>query len=345
LGLDLVLDEKILESIRKRFARRDLEMPQVNRQQALVHRGAEVLTNPAGTAPGLWIRTSTANPGNVPVSKNVVLLPGPPRELVSVFETRVLPQLVDHGRGAVYRTKRVLVAGLAESSVEQKVGVICREHRNPRTTILASAGQVEIRLTARGNSPAEAEEAIESLATRLREILGHHIFSELGEKLEDVLGRMLRRRTLTLAVAESCTGGLITHRLTESPGSSDYLERGLVTYSNRSKIDELGVPEDLLLRFGAVSDEVGRAMAKGVRERAGTDLGLAVTGIAGPGGGSDEKPVGLVFIALSDREGERVRRFNLPGGRSEVKWWTSQLALNLVRMRLLEEPLNPVISP
>ncbi len=336
MGLELVLDETILDGIRRRFARRGLEMPQVNQRQALVHRSAKVLPNPAGTAPGLWIRTSTSASGRCRSPKDLILLPGPPRELVSVFETHVLSQLVDRGRGTVYRTKQLFVAGLPESSVEQKIAGIYREYRNPRTTLLASAGQVEIRLVAHGSSKLDADGATEKLAARLREILGDHIFSESGEDLEQVLGQMLRRSSRTIAIAESCTGGLISHRLTEVPGSSAYFERGFVTYSNRSKVELLGVPEVLFHQYGAVSEQVARAMAKGARQRAGTDLGLAVTGIAGPDGGSDDKPVGLVYIALSDNEGDRVKRFHLPGSRTEMKRWTSQLALNLVRLRLLE---------
>lgn len=336
MGLDLVLDEAILDGIRKRFARRGLEMPEVNQRQALVHRGAKVLRNPVGTAPGLWIQMPNSAGGRCRSPKDLILLPGPPRELVSVFETHVVPQLADRGRGTIYRTKQLFVAGLPESSVEQRIGSIYRECQNPRTTILASAGQVEIRLIAHGMSALEADGAAEKLAARLRKVLGSHVFSESGQDLEQVLGQMLRRSSRTIAVAESCTGGLIAHRVTEVPGSSAYFERGFVTYSNRSKVELLGVPEALIQEHGAVSEQVARAMAKGARERAGTDLGLAVTGIAGPDGGSDDKPVGLVYIALSDNEEDRVKRFHLPGSRAEMKRWTSQLALNLVRLRLLE---------
>lgn len=337
-GLDLVLDEAILNGIRKRFERRGLEMPQVNQRQALVHRGAKVLRNPVGTAPGLWIKTTISAGGSGRSPKDLILLPGPPHELVSVFETHVVPQLADRGRGTIYRTKQLFVAGLPESSVEQRISSIYRECRNPRTTILASAGQVEIRLVAHGKTALEADETAEKLATRLREILGSHIFSESGEGLEHVLGQMLQRSSRTIAVAESCTGGLIAHRVTEVPGSSAYFERGFVTYSNRSKVELLGVSEALIQEHGAVSEQVARAMAKGARERAGTDLGLAVTGIAGPAGGSNDKPVGLVYIALSDSKEDRVKRFHLPGSRGEMKRWASQLALNLVRLRLLESP-------
>jgi nicotinamide-nucleotide amidase len=227
------------------------------------------------------------------------------------------------------------VAGLPESAVEEKIGPIYSGVKNPQTSLLASGGQVEIRLTARGESFDEAGSLLEELRVRIRTALGHHIFSEDGELLEEVVGRLLTVTKKTISIAESCTGGLITHRLTEVAGSSRYLERGYVTYSNESKVQLLGVPEKLLTEGGAVSEDVALAMARGVRHASGTDLGLAVTGIAGPGGGSAEKPVGLVYVALSDGNVEKAHRYLLPGNRSQVKSWTAQLALNLLRMRLL----------
>ncbi|MFQ5791770.1 MAG: competence/damage-inducible protein A [Acidobacteriota bacterium] len=332
LELPLTFDDGILEGIRRRFERRGIAMPPVNRKQAMVLRGAQVLANDVGTAPGL--RVTLPNSGRAGGAKHVVLLPGPPPELRSVFEKHVLPWLAKSARGGVYRTRRLLVAGITESAVEQRIGDIYRECRNPTTTILASPGQVEVRLTGRGESREDAEKAIEALASRLRQVLGRHLFSESGASLEEVLGRLLAEKGLTLAVAESCTGGLITHRLTDVPGSSVYLERGFVAYSNESKVQLLDVPESLLRQFGAVSEEVAGAMAVGARQRAGTDWALAVTGIAGPGGGSPAKPVGLVYVALTDGQSHVTRRFQFPGDRWQVKWWTSQAAMNLLRLRI-----------
>jgi nicotinamide-nucleotide amidase len=227
------------------------------------------------------------------------------------------------------------VTGLTESAVEEKIGNIYREIKNPITTILASAGQIEIHMTGRGRDAREADNAIETLAVQVQAALEHHIFSH-GEKLEEVLGRLLGELGKTLSVAESCTGGLIAHRLTEVPGSSRYFERGFITYSNQSKVDLLGVPEDLIREHGAVSEQVARAMARGARERGGTDMALAVTGIAGPGGGSRDKPVGLVYVALSDGAGDEVERYQLPGERFRIKRWASQLALNMLRLHLLK---------
>jgi nicotinamide-nucleotide amidase len=327
MGLELVLDESVLAAIRRRFSKRGYTMPDVNRRQAMVPLGAEVLTNPVGTAPGLWIKG--------PRHTEVILLPGPPAEMVSIFEKHVQPRLSSPGE--VFRTQRLLVAGLPESAVEEKIGALYRDVDNPHTGLLASGGQVEIRLTARGGDTIQAEAKLERLVSPIRRALGQHLFSESGETLEQVVGRLLTAAGKTLSIAESCTGGLITHRLTEVAGSSRYLERGFVTYSNESKVALLGVPGELIESEGAVSESVVRAMVRGARERAGTDLALAVTGIAGPSGGRAEKPVGLVFIATGDARGEDVSRFQFPGGRARVKQWTAQTALNLLRLRLLLE--------
>jgi nicotinamide-nucleotide amidase len=332
MDLGLVLDEDVMEVIRGRFAKRGYRMPEVNRRQAMVPEGAKVLPNRAGTAPGLWL---TWTPSGEKRSE-AILLPGPPREVKTVLEEHVLPELEGRGRDWIFRRSSLFVTGLTESAVEEKIGPLYRELDNPRTAILASSGQIEIHLTARGRDTSEADEALRELAGRIRAALGQHVFSERGEPIEQVLGRLLLEKGQTLSVAESCTGGLITHRLTEVPGSSAYLECGFVTYSNESKVEQLGVAMDLIDEHGAVSEQVARAMATGARKRSGTDIALAVTGIAGPGGGSEDKPVGLVFIAVADEEGEAVERYQLPGGRSRIKLWTSQLALNLLRLRLRE---------
>jgi nicotinamide-nucleotide amidase len=330
-GLSLQLDESVLAAIRRRFTRRGYEMPEVNRRQAMVPAGAEVLSNPVGTAPGLWIRSASSETRQ----PEAVLLPGPPAEMISILNKHVMPRLRERGSEHIYRTRRLLVAGLPESVVEERIGPIYHPIDNPRTGLLASGGQIEIRLTAAGRNGDQAEERLEKLVSPMREALGTNLFSDSGEAMEQIVGRLLTSAAKTLSVAESCTGGLITHRLTEVPGASTYLERSFITYSNRSKTALLGVPEDLIEREGAVSESVARAMSRGARERAETDLALAVTGIAGPSGGSAEKPVGLVFIAVGDERGEDVGKFQFPGGRSRVKQWTAQTALNLLRLKLL----------
>ncbi|HEY7698731.1 MAG TPA: competence/damage-inducible protein A [Vicinamibacteria bacterium] len=327
LGLSMRLDETILEGLRKRFAKRGIEMPEVNRRQAMVPEGASVLENRRGTAPGLLLSTSER--------RTLVLLPGPPRELEPMFEDAVMPRLKALAGEVYYRTRKLWVAGLPESSVEQKIVSTYSAYENPLTTILAAPGQVEIRLTAKGRSAAAADERNEKLAAKLRAILGEHLFSESEESLEAVVGALLLDAGMRITVAESITGGLIAHRVTQVPGASRYFDTGFVTYSNESKTALLGVPEELFRRVGAVSEEVALAMATGALERASADIAVSVTGIAGPTGGSDEKPVGLVYFGLATRDSARAERRQFPGERRQVKRWSAQTALDLVRLEIL----------
>jgi competence/damage-inducible protein CinA-like protein len=326
LGLEMHLDSTVLERLERRFGRRGVPMPDVNRRQAMVLEGAEVLENRRGSAPGLFVRRSDG--------RLVVLLPGPPRELEPLFDELVAPRLAPAAGGTFYRTRKLWVAGLPESSVEQKIVSVYRDYQNPLTTILASAGQVEIRLTAKGTSVAEADALNEELGSKLRAILGEHVFSENEESLEQVIGELLVERSWRISVAESLTGGLIAHRITQVPGASRYFDMGFVTYSNEAKTELLGVPPELFPRVGAVSGEVARAMAAGARLRASSDIAVAVTGIAGPTGATEEKPVGLVYVGVATADDVRAERFQFPGDRRYVKRWTSQTALDLVRLEL-----------
>jgi len=327
LGIEMHLDEGILEGLRKRFAMRGIEMPDVNRRQAMVPEGAWVLENRRGTASGLVIETSE--------QRTLVLLPGPPRELEPMFEEQVMPRLKGKAGEVFYRTRKLWVAGLPESAVEQKIVSTYAAVENPLTTVLAAPGQVEIRLTATGQSAVAADDLNEELAAKLRAILGEHIFSEREESLEAVVGALLLDTGMRISVAESLTGGLIAHRITQVSGSSRYFDTGFVTYSNESKTALLGVAPDLFRRVGAVSEEVAVAMATGALERASADITVSVTGIAGPTGGSEEKPVGLVYIGLATKTSARAERRQFPGERRQVKRWTAQTALDLVRLELL----------
>jgi nicotinamide-nucleotide amidase len=327
LGIEMRLDEGILDGLRKRFTKRGIEMPEVNRRQAMVPEGATVLENQRGTAPGLFIETARG--------RILVLLPGPPRELEPMFEEQVLPRLKPVAGQVLYRTRKLWVAGLPESAVEQKIVSTYQAYENPLTTILAAPGQVEIRLTASERSAASADSLNEELAAKLRAILGEHLFSEREESLEAVVGSLLLGAEMRITVAESITGGLIAHRITQVPGASRYFDTGFVTYSNESKTALLGVAPDLFQRVGAVSEEVVLAMATGALERASADIAVSITGIAGPTGGSDEKPVGLVYIGLATRASARAERWQFPGERRQVKRWTAQTALDLVRRELL----------
>lgn len=326
LGRRLLLDEAVLEEIRNRFLSFGRSMPERNSRQAMVIDGAEVLANPNGTAPGLFIEhDGTA----------IALLPGPPREMRPMFENFVQPRLARKA-GNLCVVRRVMrVAGIGESAVDEKIAPIYTQYTNPRTTILFNKSEIEIQLTASARTAQEAEVLLDALSERLEERLGHAIFAFRGEQMEDVVGLRLSVTGYTLAVAESCTGGLIAQRLTEISGASRYFMEGVVTYSNEAKIRTLGVPRRLLREQGAVSAPVAEAMAEGVRKRAGTDLGLSVTGIAGPSGGTEEKPVGLVYIALADDGRTEHRKLIIPGDRHLIRWRASQAALDLLRRRLI----------
>jgi nicotinamide-nucleotide amidase len=326
LGRRLVLDEGVLEDIKAKFLRWGRKMPEINARQAMVMEGAEVLPNPNGSAPGMYLE----HDGRV-----VVLLPGPPRENKPMFDTFVFARLAGRAGGLSVARRVMRVAGLGESAVDERIAPVYTQYKNPQTTILFNNSEIEIHLTAQAKSEAEAELLLDGLAGQIEERLGDSVFAFRGEKMEEVVGLRLAVAGFTLATAESCTGGLIAHRLTEVPGSSSYFMEGVVTYSNESKTRLLDVPADLIEAHGAVSAEVAEAMAEGVKRRAGTDFGLAVTGVAGPGGGTDEKPVGLVYVALADDAHTEHKRLMLPGDRYLIRWRASQFALDLLRRRLI----------
>lgn len=331
LGRSLRRDDAILEALKERFARFGRAMAPVNEKQADVIEGGVALPNPRGTAPGQWIEDGP---------RALALLPGPPSEMQPMFEEHVLPRVRGRAGGKVLRTRVLRIASMSESDVEQRVAPLYKTFTNPRTTILGNPGQVELHLFAEGPSTEAALERIEALASGIRELLPGRIYSEDGRELPHVVGELLRERGLSLALAESCTGGLLAARLTEAPGASGFLERGYVTYSNRAKTELLGVPASLLETSGAVSEEVARAMAEGARRAAGTSIGMGITGIAGPDGGSLGKPVGLVFIAMDGAAGSRVRRAQFPGDRERIRLQATQAALEMLRRGLLGiEPL------
>ena len=326
LSRRLLLDEDVLEEIKAKFLHWGRKMPDINARQAMVIEGAEVLPNPNGTAPGMFVEHD---------SRVVVLLPGPPREMQPMFESHVLKKLSERA-GVVRVARRVLrVAGMGESAVDERIAPVYTQYKNPQTTILFNSTEIEIHLTAQGKSEQEAELLLDGLSGQIEDRLGHAVFAFRGETMEEVVGLRLAVGGFTLAVAESCTGGLVAHRLTEVPGSSAYFTEGVVTYSNESKTRLLGVPAKVIEEYGAVSGEVAEEMAEGVKVRAETDFGLAVTGIAGPGGGTTEKPVGLVYIALADDAHTEHRRIMLPGDRHLIRWRASQAALDLLRRRLI----------
>jgi nicotinamide-nucleotide amidase len=303
-------------------------MSAANRKQALVIEGAEVLKNPHGTAPGLWLE---AGP------RRIALLPGPPHELRPMFDNQLMPRLGVLASGFVER--RILrLTGIGESLMESRIkDIYPLLPADVAVTTLATPGDLAIHLVYQGKGPrALAEGLLDDLERRVSARLGPWIYSSRGESLESVVGALLREQGLTLACAESCTGGLIGHRLTNIPGSSSYFLESAVVYGNRAKTKRLGVPASVIARHGAVSAAVARAMARGIRLTARSDFGLAVTGIAGPGGGTATKPAGLVFTALAGPGAITVDEKVFWGGREQVKFQASQRALDVLRKELIK---------
>jgi len=311
--------------LEERFARMGRTMSENNLRQAQTPEGSEWLENRNGTAPGIWIE----HLGHI-----LVLLPGPPRELEPLFDATCVPRLERASDGARIKTRVYKVVGLPESEVDQRIAPLYLPYTNPATTILAAPGAIEVHLRARAATDQQAEALLAELGDKIELALGDHVYSSKGESLEEVVGLYLVMRQKTLAVAESCTGGLLAERLTRISGSSSYFLGGTVCYTNAMKTRWVGVPEGLLKAHGAVSSPVAQALAEGVRCRTGASIGVGITGIAGPTGGSKEKPVGLVFVALSDERGTQVREFHFPGSRDRVRHWATQMALEMVRRRI-----------
>jgi nicotinamide-nucleotide amidase len=326
LHRQMVLEEQILKDIKSRFLSRGLDMPANNARQALVPVGAQVLENPTGTAPGLWIEEGDCV---------VILLPGVPSEMKTIFETSCLAVLKQRSGNSRMFSKVLKTTGMAESQLDEKIAPIYTEYRNPVTTILASQGEVQIHLTGRGKTEKEAEILVNELSDKMELVLGEYIFSRGTESLEQIVGYYLLMRQKTLSIAESCTGGLISERMTRVPGSSEYFLCGVTCYSNQSKINLAEIPPLVIEMNGAVSPEVAKSLAEGIREKTGSNLGLGITGIAGPSGGSPEKPVGLVYIALATEATVACQKFQFGGDRERVRFWASQTALDMVRRSLI----------
>jgi nicotinamide-nucleotide amidase len=327
LQRQLVLNDDILSKLQRRFKARGVEMPPNNARQALVPTGADILENNNGTAPGLWI---------VAEKNHVILLPGPPSELKPMFEESCMPRLHEMSGGSALARSVFRTAGLPESLLDARIAPIYTKYKNPETTVLAKPGQVEVRLTARGRNREEAERLLKELGDQIDRELEDYIFARSEQSLEEIVGMYLVMKNATISTAESCTGGMVAERLTDVPGSSRYFMSGVISYSNESKMELAGIPPLLLEMQGAVSAEVARGLAEGIRVRAGTTIGVGVTGIAGPGGGSPEKPVGTVFIAVATPKGTEHRQFLFPGGRDRVRWQASQAALDMVRRELMK---------
>ena len=326
LERQLILNDEILARIQQRFKARGVEMPANNARQALVLTGSEILENKNGTAPGLWIAGER---------NQVILLPGPPSELKPMFENSCVPRLHEMAGGIAIARCVFRTACLPESTLDARIAPIYSKYKNPETTLLAKPGQVDIRLTARGKNREEAERLLRELGEEIERELDEYIFARSEQSLEEVVGLYLMKKNATISVAESCTGGMLAERLTSVPGSSRYFMSGVVCYSNESKMELAGIPPLLIEMQGAVSEEVARGLAEGIRGRSGTTIGVGVTGIAGPGGGSAEKPVGTIHIAVASPAETQHRQFFFPGDREKIRWQTSQTALDMVRRELI----------
>lgn len=331
LEVPLDMDEGILAGLHARFAKRGMDMPGINRRQALVPREATVLPNPHGTAPGLWAETS---------GTRIILLPGPPREMTPMLDAVIRDRLgAPTGTPGLFR-RALRITGRTESDVDQIAQPIYGRWTTAAvpisTTILAVLGQIELHLTAAAASQSAADAALDPAVGELRRVLGDSVYSVDGRSLERVVGDLLLAAQWTIAVAESCSGGLLASRLTDVPGSSAYFDRGVVCYSNASKIGLLGVPERAIQLHGAVSEPVAEEMAARIRELADASVGVGISGIAGPSGGTDAKPVGTVVVAACTSAGRRVCTYRFAGAREQVKYQATQAALDLVRMMLVE---------
>jgi nicotinamide-nucleotide amidase len=330
LGAPLHRDENVLAHIEQRFAARGWKMSPNNAKQADILEGATVLPNPNGTAPGQWIFGKFDGRERI-----VILLPGPPHELKALFEAECRERLRSKVPQAFIATRVLKIAMLGESLVDARVSPIYKRFTDVQTTILAGAGEIQLHFKSRADNLEAAQAHVDEVADAVEDELDDAVYSRVGESLEQIVGYWLQMRNATLAVAESCTGGLLGERITSVPGSSRYFAGGAIVYANEVKTELAGVPADMIARHGAVSREVAAALAEGIRYKCGATLGVGITGVAGPGGGSPEKPVGLVFHAPASDSGTEVVEKTFPGDRSRIRWFASTLALDMVRRHLM----------
>jgi nicotinamide-nucleotide amidase len=330
LGVPLRRDEEVLAGIERRFVSRGWKMSPNNAKQAYVLEGATVLPNCNGTAPGQWLSGKFDGRERI-----VILLPGPPHELKALFEDQCRERLRAKLPPAFLATRVLKVAMLGESHVDARVSPIYKRYTDVQTTILAGAGEIQLHFKSRAETQQEAQARVDEVADAVEEELDDAVYSRDGQSLEQIVGYWLQMRNATLAVAESCTGGLLGERITSVGGSSRYFAGGAIVYANAVKSELAGVPAEMIERHGAVSPEVAAALAEGIRYRCESTLGVGITGVAGPGGGTPEKPVGLVFHALASDSGTEVIERNFPGDRKRIRWFATTLALDMVRRKLM----------
>ena len=330
IGRELVYDPQVMAQIEEHFKRAKHSILPIHRRQAfVVSSGCHVVLNTIGSAPGLVIEAG---------EKWIIAMPGVPREMKRMCEDAVFPWVREKAGRNVIMSKVLNVCGMGESTVANELREIAEPLTNPTIAFLARPSEVSVRVTAKASDADAASEMIDAVADQIKEKLGDDVFSESGQAMEEVVGSLLSARHRTLAVAESCTGGLISDRITNIPGSSDYFRGAAVAYSNKVKIDLLGVSPEELSRHGAVSSSVAVQMAQGIRSISQADYGLGVTGIAGPTGATKQKPVGLVYVGLSSPCGASSKEFRFVGDREIIKRRASQMALDMLRRELLHKP-------
>jgi nicotinamide-nucleotide amidase len=329
LGLELHSDPEIVAGIARRFAARGWKMSDNNNKQGDVIAGATVLPNSNGTAPGQWIGGKYEGHDRI-----ILLLPGPPHEMRALFEEQCLDRLRAKAPPQYIATRVLKIAMIGESACDARIAPIYRAYTDVQTTILAGAGEIQLHLRSQAPFLETAQERVDELVEKIEEELGDFVYSDNGESLEQIVGYYLQMRGATLAVAESCTGGLLAERLTSVSGSSRYFAGGAVVYSNELKATFAQVPPEMIATHGAVSREVAAALAEGIRKTCNTTLGIGVTGVAGPSGGTPEKPVGLVFHGLSSDQGTEVVERKFLGDRTRIRQFASQQALDMVRRKL-----------
>ncbi len=330
LGLELRRDPKIVSALEERFAARGWKMSSNNIKQANVIAGATILPNPSGTAPGQWIAGKYDG-----CEKIIILLPGPPHEMRAVFDPDGIQRLCSKVPPTFIVTRVLKITGIGESHCDARVAPIYQKYPDIQATILAGAGEIQLHLKTQAANPQDAQQKADQLVEQIEAELGDLVFSDNGDSLEQIVGYYLQMRGATVAVAESCTGGLLAERITSVSGSSRYFLGGAVVYSNALKTAFADVPADLIAKHGAVSSAVGCALADGIRKRVGSTFGIGITGVAGPTGGTPEKPVGLVFHALASENGVDVVERNFPGDRSRIRQFASQQALDMLRKKLM----------
>lgn len=327
-GVVLVLDESSLRHIEEMFAKRKRLMAERNRVQAYFPAGAEPISNPLGTAPGIWMSIGNCR---------LAAMPGVPSEMFAMFEQQVLPRLQALGLGGgILVQRKINCFGAGESAVEEKLLDLTRRDHVPEVGITVSDAVISLRILARAANAEEAQKQIAPVERTIRERLGTFVYGEEAEELEDAVVRLLAEKQKTIATAESITAGQVAQRLGRIPGVSDWFRGGVVAYTNDVKVNLLGVPAELIAKHGAVSAPVAEAMAVGTRQRLGADIGVSTTGLAGPGGGTAEKPVGLVYVGLAWDGGTRTATWNWSGTRTEIQSRTAKLALNAVRLHLMK---------